>query len=388
MADTIVGGLFGIDPYQRQQEQAKLLNTEALQFAQLDPFQKANYALYSGGAKLGNLGASLMGAQDPQLVAQQTAQQLSSQFDISTPQGLKDYSAALLKAGQEANNPTLSNFGMMALDKARQFETQSTEMSLKKAQTVKAYREPLPDIAKLQHYRTGLLESGYAPDSKEVQEVDANIKAKAEGSAPKVSLDVKMLDLADNRRKSFFEENKPIIEQGRNINQALTLLNSNTPFSEAAFENTVVQAFGGDKQKSKSEIQRLLNTGDLGERVNNSLTKFISGKVSDLTNEDRKNVLTAIEGNIKRVYNSKREAVIKSSSKVKELSGQEDYMAPTYENTVGGGIAQGKPAYTVGQTLPNKQYGTLTVVEVNPITGNPTKVKDSAGRIATVTEGK
>jgi len=146
MADTIVGGLFGIDPYQRQQEQAKLLNTQAQQFAELDPFQKANYALYSGGAKLGNLGAGLMGAQDPQLMAQQTAQQLASQFDMTSPQGLKDYSAALLKAGQEANNPTLSNFGMMALDKARQAEVsqlniEKDKLGLRKDEAVLAKME-------------------------------------------------------------------------------------------------------------------------------------------------------------------------------------------------------------------------------------------------------
>lgn len=119
MADTsILSGLFGVDPQAYAIAQNDKLNAQAAQFAELDPFQKANFGLYKGGAQLGNLGAGLMGVKDPQLFAQQTAQQLSSQFDVTTPQGLKDYASALVKAGQESQNPTLMQFGMMALDKS------------------------------------------------------------------------------------------------------------------------------------------------------------------------------------------------------------------------------------------------------------------------------
>ena len=57
MADnSIVQGLFGINPEMYQQQQNQLLNTQATQFAELDPFQKANFGLYKGGSQLGNLG--------------------------------------------------------------------------------------------------------------------------------------------------------------------------------------------------------------------------------------------------------------------------------------------------------------------------------------------
>lgn len=119
MADTsILSGLFGVDPQAYASAQNDKLNAQAAQFAEMDPFQKANFGLYKGGSMAANLGAGLMGIKDPQLMAQQQAQQIASQFDVTTPQGLKDYASALVKAGQEAQNPTLMQFGMMALDKS------------------------------------------------------------------------------------------------------------------------------------------------------------------------------------------------------------------------------------------------------------------------------
>jgi acyl-CoA-binding protein len=100
MADnSIVQGLFGINPEMYQQQQNQLLNTQATQFAELDPFQKANFGLYKGGSQLGNLGATLMGNQDPMLAKATMAKQLAGQFDLTSADGLKQYADALAKNG-------------------------------------------------------------------------------------------------------------------------------------------------------------------------------------------------------------------------------------------------------------------------------------------------
>lgn len=67
MATDIVQGLFGLTPEAYQAEQNRQAQAEALRFAQLDPFQQANYGLYMGGRQLGGLVGQAMGAQDPQL---------------------------------------------------------------------------------------------------------------------------------------------------------------------------------------------------------------------------------------------------------------------------------------------------------------------------------
>jgi len=100
MADTsIVQGLFGVDPAMYQQQQAAVQNAQAEQFAQLSAAQQGQYGAFRGGQMVGNLGASLMGVQDPMLAKATMAKQLASQFDLSNPQGLQEYAQALAKNG-------------------------------------------------------------------------------------------------------------------------------------------------------------------------------------------------------------------------------------------------------------------------------------------------
>jgi hypothetical protein len=89
MADnSMVGGLFGVDPAQYQQQQALLQSNQNMQLAQLDPMQSARYSLMQGGSQLGNVGAQLLGVEDPQLQQAKELKQIASQFDTTTPQGL------------------------------------------------------------------------------------------------------------------------------------------------------------------------------------------------------------------------------------------------------------------------------------------------------------
>lgn len=364
---SIVQGLFGVDPTLYQMGQQARQEDQAMQFAQLDPFQKANYGLYRGGQQIGNIGANLMDIQDPLLQKATMAHQLASKYDLSTPEGLKQYATALASAGA----PELAVQANSAAQKL--LESQATIHAKMK--------EQLSPVAKAQNDRLRLLQSGYAPNSPEVQELTKYIAAEGSSRTPNISVEARMFDFAAGRRDAFLKEVAPIIKQGADINQGLTLIAAGTPFAQAAFENTVVSALGGDKQKSNAEIKRLINTGDLPTRVENSLRKFLEGKVSETTTDDKKNVLEAIQGNLKRTYTAKRDTILKSSEKVPELRGQEDFIAPAWESTVtGGGAARGQKAFTKGETFNLKNVGPVTVLEVDA-TGKPTKVRDSKGNI-------
>lgn len=65
MASEILG-LF-TSPQQYQANQAQQTRNEALQYAGLNPFQRADLSLYQGGKGLAGAGAQLFGMQDPQL---------------------------------------------------------------------------------------------------------------------------------------------------------------------------------------------------------------------------------------------------------------------------------------------------------------------------------
>jgi hypothetical protein len=374
MADNIVGGLFGIDPQQLMQQRQATDAANAFRYAQLDPLQQAKMSIYQGGAGLARGVGGLLGG-DPELEKVSKIKQLSSQFDLATPKGMRDFAGALQQIAP--------NESMMAAKRADEMEAVAGKAKLTEAQTVKALREtrtPTSNLGKLITERDELIAGGMAANNPRIAAYDKAIAAAGEGNAPKLSLDLKMLDAAAGRRKTFIDENKPLIDQGGQINQALTLISADTPFSQAAFENTVVSAFGGDKQKSVKEIQRLINTGSFDQRIENSLRKFATGKIGDATQDDQRNILEAVQGDLKRRYNSRRDNTINASRNVKELQGQEDYMAPTWEETVGGGAAQGKKAYTVGETFNSKTQGVLTVTKVDAA-GQPIEAKNQAGKI-------
>jgi hypothetical protein len=100
MADnSIVQGLFGIDPNMYAQQQQAAQNAQALQFAELTPGQQGQYGAFRGGQQIGNVGAGLMGVQDPLLQKATMAKQLASQFDLTSPQGLQQYAQALAQNG-------------------------------------------------------------------------------------------------------------------------------------------------------------------------------------------------------------------------------------------------------------------------------------------------
>ena len=100
MADnSIVQGLFGVDPTQYQAQQQQLANAQAEQFAQLNGAQQGQYGAFRGGQRIGDVVGGLMGGQDPMLQKATMAKQLATQFDLTNPQGLQQYAQALAQNG-------------------------------------------------------------------------------------------------------------------------------------------------------------------------------------------------------------------------------------------------------------------------------------------------
>lgn len=367
MADaTVMQSLFGVDPTTYQAAQQARQEAQAMEFAQLTPAQQAQYGGFRGGQMLGNVGANLLGVEDPMLQKASLARQLAQGRDFTTPKGLEEYGNALQAAG-------LNDLAMMAF-------AQSQKLKESQATIYGKTREHLSTMGKLQNERDALLRAN--PNDPRIAEYNKAIAAEGTSKTPQLSLNAKMLDFGEGRRKAFFEENKDIISQGRQLQQSLTLLDKAdaSPFAQGVFENKIANAFGGDKQVSRKEAERLANTGSFPTRVENSLRKFASGTISELTRDDQKNVLEAVQGDLKRAYENRRSTVISASASVPELSGQENYYAPTWESTVGGGAAAGKKAYSVGQTINTKDYGILKVTKVDA-SGNILETVDSKGNV-------
>jgi hypothetical protein len=89
--DSIVGGLFGMNPEMYQQQQNQQALAQAAQLAQLDPMARARTGIMYGANRL--VGA--LGGQDPQLQKISAIQALGQQFDVTTPEGLMQAAGAI-----------------------------------------------------------------------------------------------------------------------------------------------------------------------------------------------------------------------------------------------------------------------------------------------------
>lgn len=89
----IVQSLFGITPEMYQQSQQARANAQALQYAQLTPFQQANYGISRGANMLGGAIGRGLGGEDPELaritMRQQIARQINPNDLASIKQGIE-----------------------------------------------------------------------------------------------------------------------------------------------------------------------------------------------------------------------------------------------------------------------------------------------------------
>lgn len=126
MADNIVAGLFGLDPYQIQQQRQAQIDAQAAQYAQMQPLERAAAGMYKAGAGLGQVGAGMLGMVDPLEQKARTQQAAMQGADLTTPEGLK---AAALRFNQLG----MPQQAMIAAMQARKMEDEEAERALKLA---------------------------------------------------------------------------------------------------------------------------------------------------------------------------------------------------------------------------------------------------------------
>ena len=130
MADNIVGGLFGVDPAALQQQRQLADQQTAYRYAQLDPMQQAKFSQFSGAAGLARNVGGLLGLEDPELAKVSAIKTLSSQFDLTSPTGMREFARSLQSQfPQEA---------MMAAKRADEMMATQEQTALRKAQTAQA----------------------------------------------------------------------------------------------------------------------------------------------------------------------------------------------------------------------------------------------------------
>jgi hypothetical protein len=180
MASEILGLFTSPQDYQMRQQQ--MAQNQALQFAQLDPFQRASYGVYQGAGQLANATAGLFGAQDPQLRMISQRQMLSREIDPADPE-------SILRAAQRAGQMGDQQFALTLSDYARKAQS---EMALAQQRTREGRAAAIPKEAQLAQMRAELLDRkgqlDQMPDSPDktralaiIENTLASIPVKTEG---------------------------------------------------------------------------------------------------------------------------------------------------------------------------------------------------------------
>lgn len=97
---SIVEGLFGLTPLDIHRQQQEQINSAALQYAKLDPLQRAAMGMYQGGAGLANIGAGMLGMENPAIAEARAREAAIGGLDFSNPE-------AILQRAQQIGDPRL-----------------------------------------------------------------------------------------------------------------------------------------------------------------------------------------------------------------------------------------------------------------------------------------
>jgi len=189
----IVRNLFGIDPAALQMQQNATDLSNAYRFAQLDPFERANMALYQSGAQIGRGVTQLLGG-DEQLNRATKVRELASQFDMTSADGLRQFAQAVA--------PFAPEVAQQAVRRSDEIITTGLTQTKLTAEAVAKGREKLPTIGQLQAYRQQLINE-FGQNDPRVKEVDAVIKAEGEGKGTKV------INIPPDTRGKAFEAADP-----------------------------------------------------------------------------------------------------------------------------------------------------------------------------------
>lgn len=249
----IVNNLFGLDPAAIQQQRELTDINTAYKFAQLDPMQRAQFAIARGAAGLGRDITGFLGG-DEQLQKATKVRELSAQFDMTTPEGLRQFAQAV---------------SPFAPDVAAQATQRAADLSLTSAKTTKALREtriPTSGLGKLITELDDLIASGATESDPRVIAYRKAIAAEGEPKGTKVEVKT---DLGSIFEKAFTK--KEAEDQGEqwakagaaygeasqlsaNIRTMESVLGNSFTGKFANFQLGLSKALGGSEKASNTEV--------------------------------------------------------------------------------------------------------------------------------------
>lgn len=201
MASEILG-LF-TSPEQYRAMQGQQTQNEALQYASLNPFQRADVSLYSGGKQLGQAVGSLFGMEDPQLRKISMRQQMLTGAGGAPRINLND-PGSMLRAANVAQEQGDPEFAQYLIGAANDLAKNMAEMRAKSATAAKTELS----IAQEEKLREELGNLGPTPTNEQVLAVVSKY-----GSPEKIMGVLQATQTAQANREARKEEKQLMLDQ-------------------------------------------------------------------------------------------------------------------------------------------------------------------------------
>jgi hypothetical protein len=279
MAQTIVGGLFGVSPYDIASQRINEESLLATNFAQLTPQQQGQYGMYAGGAGLVRAGAGLLGAEDPAMIQarqmQQVKQYIAQQgLDINSPEGLA-------QAAQYAQSIGATEGAMVLGQQARQISRSSAEEQLKLAQAEKASRENVGEIVDRDLYAIALRDAGNDPlkaaqlynERRQLEKRSVAAAGAAQYGQEKIGNLSGAQGIVEKYTKQPFERLQAIDE----AKGFLGMANEGNTAAVPQLRRALVRLGGPDSQLAAREIASIAGNAGIVGNVANAVNNFFTG---------------------------------------------------------------------------------------------------------------
>jgi hypothetical protein len=415
----IVQSLFGVSPESYQQAQQQRADAQALQYAQLTPFQQANYAIGRGANMLGGAIGGALGGQDPELQRITMRQQIASQIDFTDPasiqQGMnalgddvmgKQQLAQIYRQQQESGaligQRNASALASEAAAKRERTAAVPTTPDLTNARAIAAQAGPpgspeynaafnaeyqrltAPKEAKGPGFGADAERASKAKFGKpfadltsaEAAEVDKDLEARgltrAKATAPTVVLPGQPVPPKD---WMTFTQNvlskDPVMQRTSSIlsdaPSAIQVIRASTDndISAASLPGVLARLTGKDSSMSNQDINRFARTGGLDDRLAGDAVKFFTGKATNVKKDQAEKFAVSLY----------RGALLERKKKLTDEAEQYGYLdSPNYKSAlqqIDNNLSQFKLASKPGAADAPAQAGKLSDVELRKKYGVP-----------------
>ena len=327
MATNIVSGLFGIDPAILGQQQQNRMTSQALQFASLTPGEQSQYSAYLGGGMAGQAVQGMLGIEDPQMKKAAMAQQLASQFDVTTAAGLTSYAQALAQNGA----PDLAQ---LAIKRADEIALADATQIKTLAQAQKAMTERIPAAEEeARRIRLDQLKAQYGEEEGarlfNEEQIAGKSRVAAAGAPASGQVPLNTIKAAQDIVNEYTKDPMTKLNSVGQI-AAIGEQVKNNPTLLPQFQRQLVKLIG-DSQIGQNEVKNVLGSSGFGADVIDGVNKFFTGAPTNVKIDDVLRGVKALEQHYAKQYETGRQKskVVLGEGKINQQT-QDAILPPAY----------------------------------------------------------